>query len=72
MTSLYFCVHVCGRNVAVAVAPGEQRLISSIALESQDQDSSPKQLFYILQAGPKLGSLRLKVGQEVKGLGLRG
>lgn len=56
----------------MAVAPGERRLISSMALDSQDLDSPPQQLFYFLQAGPKLGSLRLKVGQDVRGWELRG
>lgn len=54
-------VCVCVRNVGVAVAAGERRLISSVALDSQDLDSPPQQLFYFLQAGPRLGSLQLKV-----------
>ncbi|XP_075901306.1 FRAS1-related extracellular matrix protein 1b isoform X1 [Nelusetta ayraudi] len=51
------------RNVGVAVVPGERRLISSVALDSQDLDSPPQHLFYFLQAGPRLGSLQLKTAE---------
>lgn len=53
----------------MTVAAGERHLISSVALDSQDQDSPPQQLFYFLQAGPRLGSLQLKVSQNVSGRG---
>ncbi|CAL8310310.1 unnamed protein product [Lota lota] len=40
----------------------ERRAVSSVVLEAEDLDSPPDQVFYILEAGPRLGKLQLRTG----------
>ncbi|KAK0150852.1 FRAS1-related extracellular matrix protein 1 [Merluccius polli] len=40
----------------------ERRVVSSVVLEAEDLDCPPDQLFYVLDAGPSLGKLQLRMG----------
>lgn len=40
---------------------GERRVISNVALEADDLDTPPDQVFYFLSAAPRFGKLQLKV-----------
>lgn len=42
---------------------GERRVISSVALEAEDLDTPPNQVYYFLNAEPRFGKLQLKVRQ---------
>ncbi|KAM4548346.1 FRAS1-related extracellular matrix protein 1b isoform 2-T4 [Odontesthes bonariensis] len=48
------------RNGGLDVASGERRVISSVALEAEDLDTPPNQVFYFLNAAPRFGKLQLK------------
>uniref|UniRef100_A0A3B5AP52 FRAS1-related extracellular matrix protein 1-like n=1 Tax=Stegastes partitus TaxID=144197 RepID=A0A3B5AP52_9TELE len=48
-------------NAGLEVDSGEQRVISSVVLEAEDLDTSPEQVYFILNAAPRFGHLQLKV-----------
>ncbi|KAK1897253.1 FRAS1-related extracellular matrix protein 1 [Dissostichus eleginoides] len=48
------------RNAGLEVDPGERRVISSVALEAEDPDNPPQQLFYSLIVAPRFGKLQIK------------
>ncbi|XP_062419236.1 FRAS1-related extracellular matrix protein 1b [Pungitius pungitius] len=48
------------KNAGLEVDAGERRVISSVALEAQDQDTPPNQVHYILNAAPRFGRLQLE------------
>ncbi|XP_063746795.1 FRAS1-related extracellular matrix protein 1b [Eleginops maclovinus] len=48
------------KNAGLEVDPGERRVISSVALEAEDPDTSPQHLFYFLNAAPRFGKLQIK------------
>uniref|UniRef100_A0A3B5APN5 FRAS1-related extracellular matrix protein 1-like n=1 Tax=Stegastes partitus TaxID=144197 RepID=A0A3B5APN5_9TELE len=49
------------KNAGLEVDSGEQRVISSVVLEAEDLDTSPEQVYFILNAAPRFGHLQLKV-----------
>ncbi|XP_070816237.1 FRAS1-related extracellular matrix protein 1b [Chaetodon trifascialis] len=48
------------KNAGMAVDSGERRVISSVALEAEDLDTPPDQVYYFLNAEPRFGKLQLK------------
>lgn len=56
-----FLLRWCVRNAGLEVDSGERRVISSVALEAEDPDTPPDQVFYFLNAAPRFGKLHLKV-----------
>ncbi|XP_041862088.1 FRAS1-related extracellular matrix protein 1b isoform X2 [Melanotaenia boesemani] len=48
------------RNGGLDVDSGERRMISSMVLEAKDLDTPPDQVYYFLNAAPRLGKLQLK------------
>ncbi|XP_047442063.1 FRAS1-related extracellular matrix protein 1b [Mugil cephalus] len=50
------------KNAGLQVDSGELRVISSVALEAEDLDTPPHQVFYFLNAAPRFGKLQLKTG----------
>lgn len=42
-------------------------MISSVALEAEDLDSTPGQVFYFLNTEPRFGKLQLKVSAQIRG-----
>uniref|UniRef100_A0A3B5APF7 FRAS1-related extracellular matrix protein 1-like n=1 Tax=Stegastes partitus TaxID=144197 RepID=A0A3B5APF7_9TELE len=51
-------------NAGLEVDSGEQRVISSVVLEAEDLDTSPEQVYFILNAAPRFGHLQLKLQAE--------
>uniref|UniRef100_A0A3Q1GPG1 Fras1 related extracellular matrix 1b n=1 Tax=Acanthochromis polyacanthus TaxID=80966 RepID=A0A3Q1GPG1_9TELE len=49
------------KNAGLEVDSGERRVISSVALEAEDLDTPPEQVYYVLNAAPRFGNLQLKV-----------
>ncbi|XP_033962126.1 FRAS1-related extracellular matrix protein 1a [Pseudochaenichthys georgianus] len=52
------------RNNGLEVEPGESRLISSVTLLSQDEDTPPSEVLYMLESVPTQGLLQLKEGED--------
>ncbi|XP_075999811.1 FRAS1-related extracellular matrix protein 1a isoform X1 [Genypterus blacodes] len=52
------------RNNGLELAPGEARLISSVALFAQDADTPSADVMYIFESVPTAGLLHLKEGQD--------
>ncbi|XP_053199816.1 FRAS1-related extracellular matrix protein 1a [Scomber japonicus] len=52
------------RNNGLEVEPGETRVISSVTLFAQDNDSPSAKVMYIFESVPTQGLLQLKVGQD--------
>ncbi|XP_059211374.1 FRAS1-related extracellular matrix protein 1a [Centropristis striata] len=52
------------RNNGLVVEPGEARLISSVTLFAQDNDTPASEVIYIFESVPMLGLLQLKEGQD--------
>nr|XP_020464816.1 FRAS1-related extracellular matrix protein 1-like [Monopterus albus] len=50
------------RNVGLEVLSGEHRVISNVALEAEDLDTPPSQVYYFINAAPRFGKLQLKTG----------
>uniref|UniRef100_A0A3Q3R891 FRAS1-related extracellular matrix protein N-terminal domain-containing protein n=1 Tax=Monopterus albus TaxID=43700 RepID=A0A3Q3R891_MONAL len=48
-------------NVGLEVLSGEHRVISNVALEAEDLDTPPSQVYYFINAAPRFGKLQLKV-----------
>ncbi|XP_038570885.1 FRAS1-related extracellular matrix protein 1b isoform X2 [Micropterus salmoides] len=48
------------KNAGLEVDSGERRVISSVALEAEDLDTPPDQVYYFLTAAPRFGRLQLK------------
>ncbi|XP_070688078.1 FRAS1-related extracellular matrix protein 1b [Pempheris klunzingeri] len=48
------------KNAGLEVDSGERRVISSVALEAEDLDNPPNQVYYFLNAAPRFGKLQLK------------
>ncbi|XP_040896305.1 FRAS1-related extracellular matrix protein 1b isoform X2 [Toxotes jaculatrix] len=48
------------KNAGLEVDSGEQRVISSVALEAEDVDTAANQVFYFINATPRFGKLLLK------------
>ncbi|XP_036971006.1 FRAS1-related extracellular matrix protein 1b isoform X3 [Acanthopagrus latus] len=48
------------KNGGLEVNSGERRVISSVALEAEDLDTPPDQVYYFLNAEPRFGKLQLK------------
>ncbi|XP_030584122.1 FRAS1-related extracellular matrix protein 1b isoform X2 [Archocentrus centrarchus] len=48
------------KNAGLQVDSGELRVISSVALEAEDLDTPPDQVYYFLNAAPHFGKLQLK------------
>ncbi|KAG7232386.1 hypothetical protein INR49_008915, partial [Caranx melampygus] len=48
------------KNAGLEVDTGELRVISSVALEAEDMDTPPNQVYYFINAEPRFGSLQLK------------
>uniref|UniRef100_A0A3Q1AK86 FRAS1-related extracellular matrix protein N-terminal domain-containing protein n=1 Tax=Amphiprion ocellaris TaxID=80972 RepID=A0A3Q1AK86_AMPOC len=51
------------KNAGLEVDSGERRVISSVALEAEDLDTPPEQVYYILNAAPWFGNLQLKLSR---------
>lgn len=49
-------------NNGLEVEPGEARIISSVALYSEDRDTPSSELMYIFESVPMQGLLQIKVG----------
>uniref|UniRef100_A0A665VGY6 Fras1 related extracellular matrix 1b n=1 Tax=Echeneis naucrates TaxID=173247 RepID=A0A665VGY6_ECHNA len=49
------------KNAGLEVESGELRVISSVALEAEDTDTPPSQVYYIINTVPRFGNLQLKV-----------
>uniref|UniRef100_A0A3P8UIS6 Fras1 related extracellular matrix 1b n=1 Tax=Cynoglossus semilaevis TaxID=244447 RepID=A0A3P8UIS6_CYNSE len=47
-------------NAGLEVDVGERRVISSVALEAEDLDSTPNRVYYFVNAVPRVGKLQLK------------
>lgn len=56
-----FCPGCLSRNAGLEVDVGERRVISSVALEAEDLDSTPNRVYYFVNAVPRVGKLQLKV-----------
>uniref|UniRef100_A0A665UUC3 FRAS1-related extracellular matrix protein 1 n=1 Tax=Echeneis naucrates TaxID=173247 RepID=A0A665UUC3_ECHNA len=52
------------RNNGLEMEPGDTRLISSMALLAQDNDTPSSEVRYIFESIPSQGLLQLKVGQD--------
>ncbi|XP_063756912.1 FRAS1-related extracellular matrix protein 1a isoform X2 [Eleginops maclovinus] len=52
------------RNNGLEVEPGESRLISSVTLLAQDDDTPHAEVMYMLESVPTQGLLQLKEGQD--------
>ncbi|KAK1890048.1 FRAS1-related extracellular matrix protein 1 [Dissostichus eleginoides] len=52
------------RNNGLEVEPGESRLISSVTLLAQDEDTPPSEVLYMLESVPTQGLLQLKEGED--------
>ncbi|KAG7514301.1 FRAS1-related extracellular matrix protein 1-like [Solea senegalensis] len=48
------------KNAGLDVDSGERRVISSVALEAEDVDTPPNQVYYFINAAPRFGKLQLK------------
>ncbi|XP_008336132.1 FRAS1-related extracellular matrix protein 1b [Cynoglossus semilaevis] len=48
------------KNAGLEVDVGERRVISSVALEAEDLDSTPNRVYYFVNAVPRVGKLQLK------------
>ncbi|CAB1450533.1 unnamed protein product [Pleuronectes platessa] len=48
------------KNAGLEVESGERRVISSVALEAEDKDTPPNQVFFFINAAPRFGTLQLK------------
>lgn len=59
--NLFFLPRWCFRNAGLDVDSGERRVISSVALEAEDLDTPPRQVYYVVNAAPRFGELQLQV-----------
>ncbi|XP_034438389.1 FRAS1-related extracellular matrix protein 1-like isoform X1 [Hippoglossus hippoglossus] len=48
------------KNAGLEVDSGERRVISSVALEAEDMDTPPNQVYFFINAAPRFGTLQLK------------
>ncbi|XP_061680721.1 FRAS1-related extracellular matrix protein 1b isoform X3 [Syngnathoides biaculeatus] len=51
------------RNAGVRAEPGVRRALTAALLRAHDADTSPRKLFYLLEAAPRLGKLHLKTSE---------
>ncbi|KAM9365122.1 FRAS1-related extracellular matrix protein 1b [Pholidichthys leucotaenia] len=50
------------KNAGLQVESGELRVISSVALEAQDLDTTHEHVYYFINVAPKFGKLQMKTG----------
>ncbi|XP_060934047.1 LOW QUALITY PROTEIN: FRAS1-related extracellular matrix protein 1b [Limanda limanda] len=48
------------KNAGLEVDSGERRVISSVALEAEDMDTPPNQVYFFINTAPRFGTLQLK------------
>lgn len=56
---------VLDRNAGLQMTSERRRVVSSVVLEAEDLDFPPDPIFYVLDAGPRLGKLQLKVRTHI-------